>query len=124
MKYILPVRLVKAIIGLFMDYFSNKKKRIHIITSVIEHKAILEPCKNLEEEGIAEITYLPINESGLIEINSLEKAIKKNTLLVSIMYANSEIGTVQPIEEMGALIKRINSKRKEKLFSHRCSSSS
>lgn len=97
---------------------SNKKKKIHIITSVIEHKAILEPCKNLEEEGIAEITYLPINESGLIEINSLEKAIKKNTLLVSIMYANSEIGTVQPIEEMGALIKRINSKRKEKIIFH------
>ena len=96
----------------------NKKKKIHIITSVIEHKAILEPCKNLEEEGIAEITYLPINESGLIEINSLEKAIKKNTLLVSIMYANSEIGTVQPIEEMGALIKRINSKRKEKIIFH------
>ncbi|MBU1177507.1 MAG: aminotransferase class V-fold PLP-dependent enzyme [Patescibacteria group bacterium] len=97
---------------------SNRKKKIHIITSIIEHKAILEPCRNLKEKGLAEITYLPINESGLIEINSLEKAIKKNTALVSIMYANSEIGTVQPIEEIGALIKKINSKRKEKIIFH------
>ena len=96
----------------------NKKKKIHIITSAIEHKAILEPCKNFKKNGLAEITYLPVNENGLVEISSLKKAIKKNTKLVSIMYANSEIGTVQPIAEMGALIRKINSKRKEKIIFH------
>jgi len=96
----------------------NEKKKIHIITSMIEHKAILEPCRNLKEKGLAEITYLPINKDGLIEVESLKKAIKKNTKLISIMYANSEIGTVQPIREMGALIKKINSQRKDKIIFH------
>ena len=97
---------------------SNEKKKIHIITSAIEHKAILEPCRNLKEKGLAEITYLPINESGLVEINSFKKAIKKNTKLISIMYANSEIGTIEPIEEISALIRKINSKRNEKIIFH------
>jgi len=96
----------------------NTKKKIHIIISSIEHKAILEPCRNLEKNELAEITYLPINENGLIEISSLEKAIKKNTRLISIVYANSEIGTVQPIEEIGQLIKKINSKRKKPIIFH------
>jgi len=93
-------------------------KKPHIIISNIEHKAIFKPCSVLEKKGLAEITYLPVNKNGIVELKELEKAIKKNTVLVSIMYANSEIGTIQPIREMGVLIKKINSKRKEKIIFH------
>jgi cysteine desulfurase len=86
----------------------------HIITSQIEHHAVLEPCQALEKEGIAELTLLPVDKDGQIRISDLEKAIKKNAhcshtaVLVSIMYANNEIGTVQPIAEIGKLLKAKN----------------
>lgn len=80
------------------------KKGGHIIISAIEHHAISEPCKILEKQG-AEVTYLPVNKEGLIQLPDLEKAIKNNTVLVSIMYANNEIGTVQPIAEIGRILK-------------------
>ena len=82
----------------------------HIITSQIEHDAILEPCRDLEDEGV-EVTYLPVDKNGLVKIEEVEKAIKENTVLVSIMYVNSEIGSVEPIKEIGRLIKKINEKR-------------
>ena len=96
----------------------NSSKKSHIIISNIEHKAIFEPCRVLEKKGLAEITYLSVNSDGIVELKELEKAIKKNTVLVSIMYANSEIGTIQPIREIGNLIKKINSRRKEKIIFH------
>ena len=77
----------------------------HIVTSVIEHKAILEPCRELEKEGV-EVTYVPVNKEGIIDARGVENAIKKNTVLVSIMYVNNEIGTVQPIAEIAERIKR------------------
>jgi len=93
-------------------------KNPHIITSAIEHKAVLDLCQVLEKKGIVELTVLPINKDGLVEIKTVEKAIKKNTVLISIMYANSEIGTIQPIREIGQLIKKLNSKKKDKIFFH------
>jgi cysteine desulfurase len=90
----------------------------HIITSAFEHKAILEPARVLEKKGLAQVTLLPINRQGLVELKSLEQAIKKNTVLVSVMYANSEIGTIQPIREIGQLIERVNKKRNQPIVFH------
>jgi cysteine desulfurase len=74
----------------------------HIITQVTEHKAVLDTCKRLEKSGYR-ITYLPVQADGLIDIEDLKRAIDKETILVSIMYANNEIGVIQPIKEIGAL---------------------
>ncbi len=90
----------------------------HIITSSFEHKAVLEPIRVLEKRGLIEASRLPINQEGLVELGNLEKAIKKNTILISIMYANSEIGTIQPIREIGQLVKKINQKRERKVVFH------
>jgi len=77
-----------------------KEKRGHIITSAIEHPAVLETCKFLEKNGF-EVTYLPVDKEGLVSADKLSAAIKKETLLVSIMHANNEIGTVQDLAELG-----------------------
>ncbi|MFA5021457.1 MAG: aminotransferase class V-fold PLP-dependent enzyme [Patescibacteria group bacterium] len=87
------------------------KPRQHIITSKIEHPAILEPCREMEKQGV-EVTYLDVNKKGLVELESVKKAIKENTKLISIMYVNNEIGTIQPISEIGKLIKKENRERK------------
>ena len=78
----------------------------HIITTQIEHHCLLNACKTAEREGLAEITYLPVYKEGVVKLQDLKKAIKKNTILISVMYVNNEIGTVQPIEEIGKLIKK------------------
>lgn len=82
--------------------FANKKKGNHIITTQIEHHAVLHTCEYLEKHGF-EVTYLPVNEEGFISIDDLAAAIKDTTILVSIMFANNEIGTIQPIKEIGRL---------------------
>ena len=83
---------------------ANKKKGNHIITSKIEHKAILKSCNELEDEGF-EITYLDVDKYGLIKLDELRDAIRENTILISIMFANNEIGTIQPIKEIGEIAK-------------------
>ena len=77
----------------------------HIITSSIEHEAILEPCKKLEEKGV-KITYLPVDEHGIIDSNDVTNSIAENTALVSIMFANNEVGTIQPIKEISEICKK------------------
>lgn len=82
-----------------------KAKGKHIITSCIEHHAILRTCQYLESKGY-DVTYLPVNQEGIISIDDLEKAIRKDTILISIMFANNEIGTIMPIEQIGKIAKK------------------
>lgn len=91
-----------AIKGVFEMYAS---KGNHIITCATEHKAVLDTCKHLEKMG-AQVTYLPVNKEGLIDLKMLEAAITPKTILVSIMYANNETGTIQPIREISAIAKK------------------
>jgi cysteine desulfurase len=93
-----------AIKGLFDYYYPNKK---HIITVQTEHKAVLDVCQHLEKNG-AEITYLQTDSTGLITAEQVEKAIRSDTFLISIMFANNEIGTIQPIEKIGELARKHN----------------
>lgn len=83
---------------------ANKNKGNHIITTKIEHHAVLHTCEYLEKQGF-EVTYLDVDEEGLIRLEELKNAIKSSTILVTIMTANNEIGTVQPIKEIGAICK-------------------
>ena len=85
--------------------FANKHKGNHIITSKIEHPAILNTCKFLEKFGF-KISYINANSNGIVDLKELEKAINRNTILISIMFANNEIGTIQPIKEIGEIAKR------------------
>jgi cysteine desulfurase len=86
---------------------SYKDKGNHIITSAIEHHAVLHTCEYLEKKGY-EITYLPVDEDGKISLKDLEEAIRPTTILISIMFANNEIGTIQPIKEIGTIAKQHN----------------
>lgn len=91
-----------AIKGVFEMYASKGK---HIITLVTEHKAVLDTCKHLEKLG-ADITYLPVNSDGSLNLTDLESAIRPDTILVSVMYANNEIGIIQPIKEISAICRK------------------
>lgn len=83
---------------------AKKSKGNHIITSKIEHPAVLETCKQLEKEGF-EVTYLDVDSRGVVDLEQLKASIKPETILISIMFANNEIGTIQPIKEIGAIAK-------------------
>jgi cysteine desulfurase len=85
--------------------FANQTKGNHIITSKIEHHAVLHTCEYLEKEGFT-VTYLPVDQYGLVDPAELEKAITEETILISIMYANNEIGTIEPIAELGAIARK------------------
>ena len=84
---------------------ANSRKGNHIITSVIEHHAVLETCKFLEKRGF-KVTYLPVDKYGLVDPESVRKAITDKTILISIMHANNEIGTIQPIGEIGKIARK------------------
>lgn len=93
-----------ALKGVVESYIS---KGNHIITSNIEHKAVLDTCKHLEKQGV-EVTYLPVASNGLITAQQVEDAFRPHTILVSIMYANNEIGTINPISEIAAVARKHN----------------
>lgn len=82
--------------------FAMQRKGKHIITSVIEHPAVYTTCKQLEEYGF-EVTYLPVDSEGFVSPNELEKAIREDTVLISIMFANNEIGTIEPIKQLAEI---------------------
>ncbi|RPJ75349.1 MAG: aminotransferase class V-fold PLP-dependent enzyme, partial [Alphaproteobacteria bacterium] len=84
--------------------FSRRKKGKHIITTSIEHHAVLYTCEYLETQGF-DVTYLPVDKYGLVDPAELEAAIREDTILISVMYANNEIGTIEPIKEIGKVAK-------------------
>ncbi|RMD58741.1 cysteine desulfurase [Candidatus Parcubacteria bacterium] len=99
-----------AIRGLIAALKAQGVDKPHIITTKIEHEAVLEPCAQLEKEGI-EVTYLPVDKSGVVNTAKLKDSIKDNTVLVSVMYVNSEVGSIQPIRKIGKIITKANEKR-------------
>ena len=83
--------------------YRNKNKGNHIITSSIEHMSVINTCKDLSKQGF-EVTFLPVDKYGVVDVQTLEREIKDKTILVSIMYANGEIGTIEPIREVGKIV--------------------
>jgi len=97
--------------------FANKNRGKHIIISSIEHSCVMESAKWLESQGF-EVTKLPVDKCGLVNPEDVKKAIKKETILVSVMHANNEIGTIEPIEEIGRIIKSKVKSQKSKVYFH------
>ena len=84
---------------------ANSKRGNHIITSQIEHPAVINTCRSLEKQGY-KVTYLRVNKEGFVDLDELEKSITPKTILISIMFANNEIGTIEPIKEIGEIAKK------------------
>lgn len=108
-----------ALQGILKNFFYAYRKKLnkfipHIITSQIEHPAVLEVFRFFEKEGV-EVTYVRAGHDGLVNTSDVQKAIKSNTVLVSIMYVNNEIGTIQPIREIGKLIEKHNRVKEKEL---------
>lgn len=95
----------------------NKSAEVHIITTKMEHDAILEPCLQLEKRGV-KVTYLMPDQDGQIRVDQLQAAIRPETVLVSMMYVNNEVGAILPIAEFGTLIAQLNLDRKNKIYFH------
>lgn len=97
----------------------DPKRKIHVITSAIEHPAVFEVCRELKKEEV-DVTYLPVSRAGLVRVADVKKEIRPETFLISIMYVNNEVGTIQPIQEIGKLIREINVGREKqnKIYFH------
>ncbi len=88
------------------SYWAHRRRGRHLITTPIEHHSVLEPCRWLEREGLAEVTYLPVDAHGMIDPSDVERAIRPETILVSVMHANNEVGTMQPVEAVAEATRR------------------
>lgn len=104
---------VKGSVRSFFGITRKAGEKPHIITTKFEHHCVLDACRFSEKDGLAEVTYVSPSKEGLISVKDIEKAIKPNTILISVMYVNNEIGTLQPIEEIGKMLKKINTERAE-----------
>ena len=116
-----------GILGLAYPYLASpyirgrKKEGVvlpHIVTTNIEHASVLEVCKHLEKTKMAEVTYIEVEENGIVDIRKIKKALKKNTILVSVMYANNEIGAIQPIREIAREIRHFKNLTRPKKIGH------
>lgn len=92
------------------EFGVRSSKGRHVITTAVEHPSVLEPIRRLEKDGW-KVTYLPVDKEGIVSVDDVRKALRKDTVLVSVMYANNEIGSVQPIAEIGKMIKRLRERR-------------
>jgi len=102
---------IKGAVKSFQINPKFKGQKPHIITTAFEHHCVLDTCKSLEKEGLAEITYIKPDKEGFISPEDIKKAIRRNTILVSVMYVNNEIGTIAPIEKIGKIIKDSRKKK-------------
>lgn len=93
-------------------------ERPHIITSAIEHESILETCRDLEQSGEAEVSYVPVTKEGFVRLSQIEEALRPETALVSIQYENNEIGTIQPIKEIAELLEKFRRAKPREESSH------
>ncbi|MFA6389939.1 MAG: cysteine desulfurase family protein, partial [Patescibacteria group bacterium] len=109
---------IKGAVKRFYELNRKEDAKPHIITSSFEHHCVLDSCKAAEKEGLAEVTFLLPEADGVMDAKKVMAAIKPNTILISLMYVNNEIGTVQPIAELGELIKEENKKRGQKIIFH------
>jgi cysteine desulfurase len=115
---------IKGVVGFYGKSFGEgsedgAKRLPHIITTQTEHKCVLDSCRHLEETGEATVTYLPVRPSGLIDLEELKAAITKDTILVSIMTVNNEIGVMQPVKKIGDLLKQLNNNgRTNRIYFH------
>ncbi len=108
-----------AILGLIRGIVKNQTGfKPHVIVSAIEHEAILEPVKRLANDGLIEVYFLGVDNDGLVNLDELKRVVQENTVLVSIMLANNEIGAIQPITEVASVIADINIDRKQKIYFH------
>ena len=108
-----------AILGLINAKRQQVKNLVsvsHIVTTNIEHASVLEVCKYLEKTKQAEVTYVPVESNGIVDSKKIGQALRENTVLVSVMYANNEIGAIQPIREIAKEIRHWNKNRKRKVF--------
>ena len=87
---------------------ATRRRGNHVVTSAIEHHAVLHTVQALEREGVCRATYLPVDGEGFVDLDAVERAVTDETVLVSVMYANNEVGTVQPVEEIARIVKRRN----------------
>ena len=106
-----------ALRGVIKAYQANGVKNPEIITTPIEHPSIFKTCQDLKKDGVG-IKYLPIDQEGIINLKSLFKLVSSATVLVTVMYVNNEIGTIEPIREIGKIIKKINETRKLPIIFH------
>ena len=106
-----------AILGLIRN-FGQRSKLPHIVTTNIEHSSVLEVCKYLEKTKQAEVTYMSVEKNGIIDSQKIKKVLRPNTILVSVMYANNEIGTIQPIREIAKEIRHYNKNLSSQIFFH------
>lgn len=100
-----------ALRGVVSAFARTQGEKAHIITSTIEHAAVLETVRALEREGFAEVSYLTVNEFGLIDPKQLKELLRKNTAIVSVVYANSEVGTIQPVGDMVKMLREYKKTR-------------
>jgi cysteine desulfurase len=96
----------------------NCKNKIHVLISEIEHKAVLNTIKKLKDEGLITFDLIPVTKQGVVKVEDIEKLIKPETQLISVMYVNNEIGTVMPIKEIGEMIERVNNGREKIIYFH------
>lgn len=109
-----------AILGLLNSFknFKEDSKLPHIVTTNIEHASVLEICKYFQKNKIAEVTYAEVERNGIVDPKKIKKALRSNTILVSVMYANNEIGTIQPIREIAKEIRHYNKVNSKRIYFH------